>query len=585
MSTPRTAWKPSYSLCSCLTVTAAADTVPEHKLWPVEPFLQVPPRLPDAWSSDETLRESIEFHVGDDLWPAADAYLAPIGRQVTSERVLALGMQAEQEPPRLTHFSTWGQRVDEIATSPAYTELGRIGVEIGVTSIPYEESEFKENARSLWAGVLLLWGPSSALYSCPIAMTDAAARTLLQYGGSDELSVVERLITRDPAQAWTSGQWMTETAGGSDVGRTGTAARRGEDGRWRLTGTKWFTSSTTSEMALTLARPDGAPEGSRGLGLFMVQRKRDDGSPNGIIVRRLKDKLGTRALPTAELELIDAYAVPIGEPADGGGLRRIATMLNVTRLHNAIGAAGALSRGLAWAKAYADVREAFGKPLRDQPAHRATLTDLAVDHAAAVALVMRVAELTGRAEKGVATDAELTLLRGLTPVAKLATARWAVAGTAEAMESLGGVGYCEDSGLPAVVRNAHVLPIWEGTTNVLALDLLRAEVKERSATAILDDAVATAQRVQDHPAVRSTCETIFRAASELSRRAVTFSSQDEAEAGARSLAMGAATTYACARLVLQGAWASDRGAPRTAALAARLAERGLVPPPGPSLPV
>lgn len=547
----------------------------------MEAFLQVPPRLPDAWNSDQTLRESIEFHVGEDLWPAANGVLAPIGEQVTSERVLALAMQAERESPTLSHYSPWGNRIDEITVSPAYTELGRIGVEMGVTSIPYEESEFKERARLLWAGVLLMWGPSSALYSCPIAMTDAAARTLLQYGTSDELTVVERLTTRDPDKAWTSGQWMTETAGGSDVGRTGTVARRDEDGRWRLTGTKWFTSSTTSEMALTLARPEGAPDGSRGLGLFMVQRKRDDGSPNGIIVRRLKDKLGTRALPTAELELMDAFAVPVGDPADGAGLRRIATMLNVTRLHNAIGAAGALSRGLAWATAYAEVREVFGKPLKDQPAHRATLVDLAVDHAAAVALVMRVAELTGRAEQGVATDAELTLLRGLTPVAKLASARWAVAGTAEAMESLGGVGYCEDSGLPAVVRNAHVLPIWEGTTNVLALDLLRAEVKANSATALLEDAVATAERVQDHSAVRTTCQAILQAAGELSRRAASFSSQEEAEAGARSLAMGAAATYACARLVLQGAWASDRGAPRTAALAARLAERGLVPPPGP----
>lgn len=485
----------------------------------------------------------------------------------------------------LAHYSTWGHRIDEITVSPAYTELGRIGVEMGVTSIPYEESEFKERARVLWAGVLLMWSPSSALYSCPIAMTDAAARTLLQYGTPEELPVVERLTTRDPAKAWTSGQWMTETAGGSDVGRTGTVARRDEDGRWRLSGTKWFTSSTTSEVALTLARPDGATQGSRGLGLFMVQRKRDDGSPNGIIVRRLKDKLGTRAVPTAELELMDAYAVPIGNPADGGGLRRIATMLNVTRLHNAIGAAGALSRGLAWANAYAEVREVFGKPLKNQPAHRATLMDLAVDHAAAVALVMRVAELTGRAEQGVATDAELTLLRGLTPVAKLATARWAVAGTAEAMESLGGVGYCEDSGLPAVVRNAHVLPIWEGTTNVLALDLLRAEVKEKSATALLEDAVATAQRVQDHPAVSTTCRSICQAAGELSRRAASFSSQEEAEAGARSLAMGAAATYACARIALQGAWASDRGAPRTAVFAARLAERGLVRPPGPPVAV
>ena len=557
--------------------------VPEHKLWPVDGFLQAPPLLPDAWRSDRTLREAIEFHVGDDLWPAADEYLAPIGALVTSERVLALAMQAEEEPPRLVTYSTWGARRDEIKVSPAYSELGRIGVEMGVASLPYEGSEFKERARLLWAGVLMMWGPSSALYSCPIAMTDAAARTLLLYGGPDEAPVVERLTSRNPQQAWTSGQWMTETAGGSDVGRTGTVARLDAEGRWRLTGTKWFTSSTTSEMALTLARPEGAPEGSRGLGLFMVERQLADGSPNGITVRRLKDKLGTRALPTAELELSGSIATPIGDPTDGGGLRRISTMLNITRLHNALGAAGALARGLAWANSYAEVREVFGKSLKDQPAHRATLIDLSVDYAAALALVMRCAELTGRAEQGVATDAEINLLRGLTPVAKLSTARWAVAGTAEAMESLGGVGYCEDSGLPAMVRNAHVLPIWEGTTNVLALDLLRAGLKTDSIALLIEDARRTAASVADHPAVARASAQVEQACIELARRAASFETTEMAESGARSLAMGIAITYACARLALQGAWAADRGDSRTALLADRLAERGLVPPPGPSV--
>lgn len=549
---------------------------PEHKLCDVNGFLQTPPRLPDAWSSDRTLREALEFHIGTDLWPEAEAYLAPIGAAVTSEEVLALAMTAEAEPPRLVPYSPWGTRIDDIYVSPSYSELGRIGVEMGVTAIPYEDSSFKERARLLWTGVSMLWGPSSALYSCPVAMTDAAARTLLLHGSPREREIVRRLTTRDPKEAWTSGQWMTETAGGSDVGRTGTVAKCDEQGGWRLTGTKWFTSSTTSEMALTLARPEDAPSGSRGLGLFMVQRQMSDGSPNGVTVRRLKDKLGTRALPTAELELNDAVAVPIGDPLDGGGLRRIATMLNITRLHNAIGAAGALGRGLSWARAYAEVREVFGKPLRDQPAHQATLTDLAVDHAAALALVMRAAELTGRMEQGVSTDGELALLRGLTPIAKLATARWAVAGTAEAMESLGGVGYCEDSGLPAVVRNTHVLPIWEGTTNVLALDLLRAAERSGSVEALFEDISASVREVESHPAASWTCGQITAALEELTRRSATWESNEAAEADARSFALSLATTYACTRLVLQGVWAAGRGDTRTSIFAKRLAERGLV---------
>jgi len=541
-------------------------------------FFQTPPRLPDAWAGDPILRDALRVHLGP-LYEAAEPTLAAMGRVATDEATLALMMRAEMEPPRLVQFAPWGERVDEIEVSPAYTELGRIGVERGVASLPYEDGGYGDHARVVWAALIALWGPSSALYSCPIAMTDAAARTLLLYGGPDELQVVERLTTRDPERAWTSGQWMTETTGGSDVGKTATVARLGDDGVWRLHGTKWFTSATTSEVALTLARPDGAPEGSRGLGLFLVHR-RVDGAPNAITVRRLKDKLGTRALPTAELELEGAVATPIGDPFDGGGLRRISTMLNITRLHNAIGAAGALGRGLAWARSYADVREAFGRRLRDLPAHRVTLTELAVDYAASLALVLRCAELTGKSERATATDAEVSLLRGLTPIAKLATARWAVAGTAEAMEAVGGVGYCEDSGLPALVRNTHVLPIWEGTTNVLALDVLRAAARTGSFDALLEDASRMTSPLVTDPLVGAPAAAVVEAIGTLRSRA-SVADRDSAEAGARSLAMGAAQTYATALLCRQATAPEAQRGPATARMAARLAERGLVPPPPP----
>ncbi|MDQ3957807.1 MAG: acyl-CoA dehydrogenase family protein, partial [Actinomycetota bacterium] len=440
-------------------------------------FLQTPPVLPDAWQSDAFLRESMLWRLGDDVYAEAEGQLAAMGAVATAPETLALALRAEREPPVHVPFGPWGERIDEIHVSDAYVRLGELGVRAGVTALPYEQGPFGVSARVVWGALVALWGPSSALYSCPVAMTDAAARTLLVHGGPSDLPVVDRLVSRDPATAWTSGQWMTETAGGSDVGGTETGARRDTQGTWRLWGTKWFTSSTTSEMALTLARPEGAPAGSRSLALFRVHRRTDDGRSNGIVVRRLKDKLGTRSLPTAELELSGAIAWPVGDPAQGGGLRRIATMLNLTRIHNALAAAGALGRGLAWARAFAAVRHVGGRPLMSLPAHRATLADLAVDRAAALALVLRCCELTGRAEGGVASDDEKDVLRGLTPVTKLATARWAVAGVAEAMECLGGVGYCEDSGLPALVRNTHVMPIWEGTTTVLALDLQRAAAR------------------------------------------------------------------------------------------------------------
>ena len=493
-----------------------------------------------------------------------------------------MAMRAESEPPRHIPYATWGERIDEIIVSDAYTELGKIGVRAGVTALPYEDSSFGPHARVVWGGLMMLWGPSSALYSCPVAMTDGAARTLLIHGDVDDVAVVDRLTTRDPERAWTSGQWMTETAGGSDVGRTGTVAHRDADGTWRLTGMKWFTSATTSEMALTLARPEGAVEGSRGLGLFRIHRHLEDGSRNSILVRRLKDKLGTRALPTAELELEGAIAHPVGDPLDGGGVRRIATMLNITRIHNSLGGTGALARGLAWARAYARVREVFGSPLHTMPAHRATLSDIAVDYAAALALTMRSCELLGRSEAGTATKEEQDLLRGLTPLAKLATGRWSIAGATEAMEAVGGVGYCEDSGLPVLVRNTHVIPIWEGTSNVMALDFMRAAARSDAlerivadARASLEDAKAAPEAAAVVPLVESALETLLTRTSKL------MDDAERAQAEARSLALGFATSYACARLCAQGAWAEKQGDPRTSRTARRLAQRGLVPPPAP----
>src|SRR6266540_1299515 len=256
---------------------------------------------------------------------------------------------------------------------------------------------------------------------------------------------------------------MTEREGGSDVGRTATVARTDERGRWRLYGVKWFTSATTADCALALARPEGADPGSRGLGLFLVEAvdPLTGRSQLGetILVNRLKDKLGTRAVPTAELELAGAVATPVGGVE--AGLKKIAGMLNVTRVHNGISAAAGMRRGVELAVAYARVRQAFGQRLRDLPLHRETLVDLAVEAEAAFALVARAA--------------------------KLLAGKDAVAHASEVVESFGGAGYIEDTGIPRLLRDAQVLPIWEGTTNVLSLDLVRAERTDQAVTALLED--------------------------------------------------------------------------------------------------
>ena len=539
-------------------------------------FLQTPPQLPDAWASDPLLRESVAFHLGQEIFSAAVPLFRQMGHIATAPQTLALAARAESEPPVHIPYGPFGERIDDIRVSDAYIALGRLGVELGVTAIPYENGPYGAHARIVWAAIISMWGPSSALYSCPIAMTDAAARTLLDHGSDDDLEIVRRLTTRNGDEAWTSGQWMTETIGGSDVSRTETVARRDGDA-WRLHGTKWFTSATTSEMALTLARPDGAPEGSRGLALFRINRMLDDGARNAIVVRRLKEKLGTRSLPTAELELVGALAHPVGDPLEGGGVRKIATMLNITRIHNAIGSVGSLSRGIAWARAYAKVREVFGSPLHEMPAHRATLADLTVDQALVLALVLRCCELTGRVETGAGSETDLALLRGLTPITKMLGARLAVAGVAEAMEAVGGVGYCEDSTIPALVRNTHVQPIWEGTTNVLSLDVLRAAIRSGSVEVLLQDIENTVGPLGGENSVAEPVSAVKRAVGELRDRWSQMDDETTAQLHARPFAMGLGLTYACARLCAQGAWSARSGHEATSKMAARLAARGLVP--------
>nr|WP_276611295.1 acyl-CoA dehydrogenase family protein [Thioalkalivibrio sp. XN8] len=264
---------------------------------------------------------------------------------------------------------------------------------------------------------------------------------------------------------------MTESTGGSDVGASETVAERDGEG-WRLWGRKWFTSAATSQIALTLARPEGNPAGGRGLALFYVETRDADGRLDRIEVLRLKDKLGTRKVPTAELLLNGTPAVAVAGARDG--VRNIVPMLTLTRTWNSICAASFMRRGVALAQDYARRREAFGRPLAHQPLHRQTLAALQAEYEAAFHLCFELVHLLGRAEHGAGDEDERALLRLMTALTKLTTGKQAVAVSTEAIECFGGAGYVEDTGLPVIVRDAQVLPIWEGTTNVLSLELLKA---------------------------------------------------------------------------------------------------------------
>lgn len=537
--------------------------------------LQDPPQLRDEWTEDVALRRLLERTLPADVRAQITPSLAEMGVLAATElKEWSDACDTPEHEPRLRPFDAWGRRIDDVEVSPLWERIGDVGKQHGVVATAYERAH-AEHSRVHQMALVSLYGPSSALYSCPFAMTDGAAATLTAHGDRALLDrALPRLTSRDPGYAWTSGQWMTERAGGSDVGRSETVAVR-EDAVWRLTGTKWFTSASTADMALTLARPEGNGPGGRGLAMYYVEVRDEQGRLNDLRVLRLKDKLGTRQMPTAELALEGTVAHLVGAPANG--TRAITPMLAITRLWNSVIATSGLRRALSLARDYAGRRTAFGQQIIDHPLHQATLAWLRVEHESSLQLVFRTVALLGREEAGVATDAERAALRLLLPITKLTTGKQAVAGASEGLEAFGGAGYIEDTHLPQLLRDAQVLPIWEGTTNVLSLDVLRA---------VQQDGTLASYRAEVHRAAMATrhpeLATIAQQALDTADRAAVWlaAAADQGRAatehGARRFALTLGRSLQAALLAAQAQHDLDVHADgRALAVARRFAAQGL----------
>jgi alkylation response protein AidB-like acyl-CoA dehydrogenase len=443
----------------------------------MDQFFQQPPLF--AHPLNDPLLKDCLGHWVDDI---SERELILKDLELFSERIVEeieeLGHLAESNPPEHIPYDAWGNRVDDVQVHPAWYELQDIAAEEGLIALGHDRK--RQYGRLHQFSKLYLFHPSSAFFTCPLAMTDGAA-TLIEHHNCDELKhAFDHITSTDPLEFWTSGQWMTERSGGSDVGASETLAKN-ENGVWKLYGTKWFTSATTGEMAMTLARivdDEGKiTEGSRGLSLFYLELRDDQGNLQNIKVNRLKNKLGTKALPTAELELTGTPAILLGE--EGKGVKNISSLFNITRIYNACTTVGAFRRLLSLAHDYADKRVAFARPLAQLPLHARLLQELEEEFSGCFLLTFFTIHLLGRSEFCKDQYSE-GLLRLLTPVAKLYTAKVNINATTELIESFGGAGYIEDTGLPRWLRDAQVFPIWEGTTNVLALDTLRAIQREEA---------------------------------------------------------------------------------------------------------
>ncbi|MGE0786237.1 MAG: acyl-CoA dehydrogenase family protein [Sandaracinaceae bacterium] len=537
----------------------------------IDPFNQPPPSLGNQYDDDRALRQLLARALGPDVLRDVEPSLRRMGELAGGELYQA-SLADRLNEPVLTQWDAWGNRVDRIDVTPVWQRAEPLAATEGVVATAYE-GKHGALSRVHQFALVYLFGPSTDVYSCPLAMTDGAARTLLDSGNQEVIDrAVPRLTSRDPSTFWTSGQWMTESTGGSDVGLTETTAVEDDDGTWRLYGRKWFTSATTSQMALTLARPEGNGPGGRGLALFFVETRDAQGNLRNIEVNRLKDKLGTRKVPTAELTLRGTAAIPVS--GLDSGVRNITPMLNITRTWNAVTSVALMRRGIALARDYARRRVAFGSKLADKPLHTQTLAALQAELEGALQLAFFSVRLLGKSEHGVATEAELALLRLLTPIVKLTTGKQAVAVISEVLESFGGAGYVEDTGLPTLLRDAQVLPIWEGTTNVLSLDTLRALSRDREAFEALRSALrAEVGEVQDAELRRvgeQALGAIDRAGGWLAE--TMMKDPLDAEAGARRFAMTLGRSIELALLARQAQFGLDQGDDRSRLAALTLAQ-------------
>ncbi|PYI06698.1 hypothetical protein BO78DRAFT_109513 [Aspergillus sclerotiicarbonarius CBS 121057] len=450
-----------------------------------------------------------------------------LARRALDPSTLQHSVDAEINQPFLRPLTTFGEenRNDPLWTSAGWKALKAIGQEEGLVSTAYETENTSWNRRVHQFALNHVWSGSAAMTGCPASMTDGAAKLLAahlgdadgdQPGRSEVMHEAHRrLISRDPKLAWTSGQWMTERTGGSDVRGTETIARRltqdemlqgpSHDahgmplGPWRIDGFKWFSSATDSEMTVMLAQT------TKGLSLFYAPMRRRVASArssetelNGIRIQRLKNKLGTKQLPTAELDLKGVRGWLIGE--EGRGVKEVATILNVTRLYTAAGSTAGWGRGLAICRAYTQARRVQGSLLEDNRQHVRWMAEETVKYWAAMHWAFFGIALQGSIEQDwdlmvrntkavplIPRDKKqaAALLRLITPALKALVSVESVQGLRACMEGLGGVGYCEnneDGGIlnvARIFRDTLVNPIWEGTVSVMAEDVVRVMTDRR----------------------------------------------------------------------------------------------------------
>ncbi|RZI76752.1 MAG: DNA alkylation response protein [Pseudomonas sp.] len=452
------------------------------------------------YDHDTELHTLLALYLPADLLAHLRPHLERLGA-LAGGRLDELAQTADCHPPTLTLRTRTGIDDTQVHKHPAYVEMERLAFsEYGLAAMSHREETlgWKGRMPPLVKYVLTyLFVQAEFGLCCPVSMTDSLARTLKKFGSPD---LVERFMPRfrslDVDTLAQGAMFMTEQAAGSDIAATETRAIQDDHGHWRLHGDKWFCSNPDADFAMVLARVEGSAAGLKGVSLFLLPRQLEDGSANHYRILRLKDKLGTRSMASGEIRLEGALAYLVGE--QGRGFVQMADMVNNSRLSNGVRAAGLMRRAMAEAEYIAHERRAFGRRLEDMPLMQRQLRKLRLPTEQARSMMFQTAQALARSDNG--ESGAYAMLRILTPLIKFRACRDARKVTGDAMEVRGGCGYIEEWSDPRLLRDAHLGSIWEGTSNIVALDVIRAVKREGSLPvlqahfeALIDDApLATA---------------------------------------------------------------------------------------------
>lgn len=428
---------------------------------------------------DHALQGLLHLYLSDDLREQLTPHYRRLGA-IAGSRLDELARDADRHGPRLQARDRFGRDEDWIEFHPSYREMERIGFgEFGIHCMSRRAGVFGLDKPVAPVGKYVfqyLFAQSEFALMCPISVTETTALLIERYGDQAlKDRVLPRMLSQDMDQILKGSQFMTEKSGGSDVSGIELTARLEEDG-WRLYGDKWFCSCADADVALLLARPEGALPGNGGLALFALPRRLPDGSRNKYRIARLKDKLGSRSMASGEIVFEGALAWPLGRAGEGAnpGLRQMMDQVNMSRLSHGVRAAAMMRRCVNEALAVARHRTAFGGLLVDKPMVRRQLMKLILPTEQALSVALFAATQLEAGEAGDANAAACA--RILTPLLKFRTARDNIRVATGAMEMRGGNGYIEDWVNSRLVRDAHLGVLWEGTSNINSIDIIRRAV-------------------------------------------------------------------------------------------------------------